>query len=243
MRTRVLISTFALIGALTICAGAAQGGKGPKGPGVQPPTTELTADEEANILHMREEEKLARDVYLTFAQMYDCAIFSRIAAAEQRHMDAVGLLVIKYGLTDPVTDNTVGEFTTQDFETAYKAFVAAGEDSLVGAFQVGVDIEELDIADLEKALEQTDKTDIQWVFENLLNASNNHWTAFTRNILASGTSCSLQKDRTNATAGQVTSMVCRGRGGRGSGNRGRGGNGQCDRLRRRDGSCLYTTAV
>ena len=84
MRTRMLFGTFAIIGALAICAGAAQGGKGGKGPGVQPPTAELTAEEEMYILHMREEEKLARDVYREFAKSYDCPVFSKIAAAEQR---------------------------------------------------------------------------------------------------------------------------------------------------------------
>ncbi|MBP7049378.1 MAG: DUF2202 domain-containing protein [Phycisphaerae bacterium] len=242
MRTRVLILTLALVGTLTICAGAAQRGKGGKGPAVPPPTAELTAEETANILHMREEEKMARDVYLKFAEMYDCAIFTRIAAAEQRHMDAVGLLVIKYGLTDPVTDDTIGAFSTLDFETTYNTFVEAGTASLLDALEVGVQIEELDIADLEAALLQTDKTDIQWVFENLLNASNNHWTAFTRKILA-GTSSSLQGDNTGQTAGQATSVACRGRGGRGNGGRTRGGNGQCDRLQKRDGGCLYTSAA
>jgi len=238
MRTRMLLSTFAIIGALAVCTAFAQGGKGGKGPGTQPPTGELTAEEEVYILHMREEEKLARDVYLAFAEMYDCPIFSNIAASEQRHMDAVGLLITKYGLTDPITSDKPGDFVTQAFSDLYNAFIVDGAGALLDALDVGVRIEELDIADLEEALAHKNvvKTDIRWVFENLLKGSNNHLLAFTRNIVAGGTTCSFQNGtgKTSMSSGQTASLTGRG----GKGNRNRGGNGQCDRQRKRDGSCL-----
>ncbi|MEN6426007.1 MAG: DUF2202 domain-containing protein [Phycisphaerales bacterium] len=240
MRIRMLLSTCAIIGAVTICAGAAQGGKGGKGPGVQPPTAELSAEEEMYVLHMREEEKLARDVYLEFAETYSCAIFANIATAEQRHMDAVGLLIAKYDLTDPIVSDDRGVFATPAFGELYDAFLLAGAGSLLDALDVGAQIEELDIADLEDALDATTKTDIQWVFANLLRASNNHLLAFTRDIVAGGTTCAFQGagNQANKTTGQVEDLASRGGKGRGKGNGTRGGSGQCDRQRRRDGSCL-----
>ena len=237
MRTRILFGTFAIIGALAICAGAAQGGKGGKGPGVQPPTAELTAEEEMHILHMREEEKLARDVYREFGTLYDCPIFSKIAAAEQRHMDAVGMLIARYGLVDPIASDESGTFTNPVFAELYDAFLLAGTGSLLDALDVGVQIEELDIADLEDALDATTKTDLQWVFENLLAASNNHLLAFTRSIVAGGTTCALQGagNQADTTTGQGEDLASRRGKGRGNGNR---GGGQCDRQRRRDGGCV-----
>ena len=53
-----------------------------------------------------------------------------------------------------------------------------GSVSLDEALKVGVSIEELDIADLEQALQETSMRNIQRVFENLLDASNNHLDAF-----------------------------------------------------------------
>ena len=53
---------------------------------------------------IREEEKLARDVYITLGEQWGLPIFASIAESEQRHMDAFGRLIDKYGLEDPVTD-------------------------------------------------------------------------------------------------------------------------------------------
>ena len=47
-------------------------------------------ENDINILkHMREEEKLARDVYKHFYLKYELPIFDNISNAEQRHMDCI----------------------------------------------------------------------------------------------------------------------------------------------------------
>ena len=140
---------------------------------------ELTEAEELNILHMREEEKLARDVYLVMYELWGADIFANISESEQRHMDAIENLITRYGLTDPVSDDTVGVFTNPDFKELYEGLIESGSASLEEALKVGVSIEELDIADLELALEETTKRNIQRVFENLLEGSKNHLEAFT----------------------------------------------------------------
>ena len=78
-------------------------------------TGALSADETADLLYMREEEKLARDLYLAFYDRYGLPAFSNIAAAEQRHMDAVRYVLEGYGLVDPA-----GEFRPQGI---YSSFV------------------------------------------------------------------------------------------------------------------------
>jgi len=247
MRTTMLLSTLVIIGSLTLAANAAgRAANARKGPGVQPPVSAPLSDvEAADILHMRQEEKLARDVYLSFAEKYGCAVFSNIAAAEQRHMDAMNLLVIKYGLEDPIDDDTPGQFSSPEFAAAYEAFIAAGSVSLLDALNVGVQIEKLDIEDLARALQDTDKGDIEWVYENLLAGSNRHLAAFNRNIASGGTGCVLQGTggMRNGQAAQADTVASRGRGRGGKGNGGKGnggGNGQGDRQQRRDGSCLPT---
>ena len=170
-------------------------------------------------------------------------------------MDAVGLLIARHGLVDPVVDDTIGVFSTPEFTQSFADLTTSGAGSLLEALAVGVTIEEMDIEDLEQALEETDKADIEWVFGNLLRGSTNHLRAFTRTIASGGTVCTFQarSGKANGAAGQADDLrrQGRGRGGRGRGNGSRGGNGsrnrdgsgQCDQQQRRDGSCQTEDAA
>ncbi len=142
----------------------------------------LTDQEKEDILHMREEEKLARDVYLTLYNKWHLKIFQNIARSEQTHMDAIKLLIEKYGLKDPVKGLGVGEFSNPKFKELYDRLVSEGSKSAVDALKVGAMIEELDIVDLQKCLNHTNKTDIRLVYENLMKGSRNHLRAFVSNI-------------------------------------------------------------
>jgi len=141
-------------------------------------TLELTELEEQNILFMREEEKLARDVYLVMYDLWGADIFANISESEQLHMDAVKNLITRYGLVDPVAVDVIGDFVDPDLQLLYDDLVEAGGVSLEEALKVGVLIEETDIADLIQALTETDKRNITRVFQNLLNGSYNHLDAF-----------------------------------------------------------------
>ena len=107
----------------------------------------LTEAEETQLLFLLEEEKLARDVYESLYAKWGAAEFSKIAASEQRHMNSVLRLVEKYGLDAPSTLDTRGEFDDGDLQNLYKALIEKGGASLEAAYQVGVDIEVLDIED------------------------------------------------------------------------------------------------
>ena len=129
---------------------------------------------------MREEEKLARDVYLTLGKKWKVPVFSNISRAEYMHMSAVGALIDRSGLVDPVTDDAIGAFTNPHFTKLYEELVAEGSQSLAAAYGVGRKIEELDIDDLDKALDRTENETIRRVYQNLRRASGNHLRAFTR---------------------------------------------------------------
>ena len=130
------------------------------------------------------EEKVAHDVYVTLGDMYDVATFDRIASSEDRHQNAVRTLLDAYGIEDPTVGDEVGEFDDPFFQAMYDDMVADGSVSLDAAAQVGITIEEVDIADLEAALDAGQPADITRVFTNLLNGSEKHLAAFT--ALASG---------------------------------------------------------
>ncbi len=149
-----------------------------RGGGGSGSTPALTDAETAGLLAMREEEKLARDVYLTLGEKWNQLIFDNIAASEQRHMDAVKNLLDKYGLADPAAGNGIGEFTDPVFTELFDQLVAQGNQSVEEAYKVGVAIEELDIDDLKILIAETTKSDIKRVYTNLLNGSYNHLAAF-----------------------------------------------------------------
>jgi len=143
------------------------------------PVQELSTEEETGLTTMREEEKLARDVYQTMFKQWGLPIFSNIAQSEQRHMNAIKSLFDKYSMIDPVTDSSIGIFTNPEMRELYTELVEKGETSLVNALQVGATIEDLDIKDLYDFLEQTDNSDIKTVYQNLVKGSRNHLRAFT----------------------------------------------------------------
>jgi len=139
---------------------------------------ELAAEEAATLIHMREEEKLARDVYLALHKTWGLRIFANIAASEQRHTDALANLLARHGIPDPVVDDTPGVLADEGLSELYEGLVASGKESLVNALLVGATIEDLDIADLEIAIAETDRPDLQQVYTNLLRGSENHLRAF-----------------------------------------------------------------
>lgn len=147
-----------------------------------PSSTELTEIEAEGLIYMREEEKLARDVYLTLYDVWNLNIFQNIASSEQTHMDAVKTLLDQYGLEDPMVSNDIGVFTNPDLQALYDELIAQGSQSLSDALNVGAVIEEIDILDLEEYIAQTDKVDIQMVYENLTKGSRNHLRTFVSTI-------------------------------------------------------------
>ncbi len=142
------------------------------------PASDLSADESAAMLYMREEEKLARDVYNTLYTTWNIPTFQNIAASEQMHMDQIAPLLTSYNLTDPA--QAPGVFTDAKLQDLYNKLVAQGNLSIGDALKVGGAIEEIDILDLQTRLAVTDNADIQQVYNNLMNGSYNHLNAFSR---------------------------------------------------------------
>lgn len=144
--------------------------------------TSLTDKEKIDLVHMREEEKLARDVYQKMIDKWNLKIFVNIRESEQTHMDQIKILLDRYGVADPVSNNEVGSFSDPKLEGLYYQLVEQGEQSIADALNVGVFIEELDIDDLGVALNNTNHHDIRNVYTNLQEASRNHLESFESSI-------------------------------------------------------------
>lgn len=145
--------------------------------------TELSQREISDLLLMREEEKLARDVYQFLYAKWNTEIFTNIAASEQTHMDAMGALLERNGIPDPITSDEAGVFSDEAFSKLYTELTQKGETSLAAALTVGAQIEDLDIKDLQEAIEATTQNDIKTVYSNLVRGSRNHMRAFNRQLV------------------------------------------------------------
>lgn len=150
------------------------------------PIEALSQEELEAITFLREEEKLARDVYATLALSWNIPVFSNIARAEQRHMDHVAVLLQRNDVPDPISDDTIGAFQNPELQSLYTSLVSSGETSLEGALRVGATIEDLDIADINEMLAESDNLDIALIGHNLNKGSRNHMRAFSRALEMNG---------------------------------------------------------
>jgi hypothetical protein len=137
----------------------------------------LNDDEVSYLNFTREEEKLARDVYMLMYETWNAEIFARIAVSEQQHMDTMLKMLDKYGLTDPASAER-GIFNNVELQGLYDFLVAKGDDSFIDGLEVGVIIEETDIVDLQEAIAFTDHVDLVTAYEHLIEGSKNHLRAF-----------------------------------------------------------------
>ena len=143
----------------------------------------ITQEEIDGLIHMRIEEKLARDVYTVLGTTYNAQVFLNIKLSEQAHMDAVKRMLDKYSIQDPLTTDEVGVFPDADFQALYDQYIAQGNITLNEALLAGVAIEELDIADLDYQLTTVvTNPGITKLYTNLKAGSVSHLAAFNKNL-------------------------------------------------------------
>ena len=190
---RWIVSILAALMIATVAVAAGPGGSGPGSGGCGPaglirdlPLQDVDATEEADLVYMREEEKLARDVYIAMDDLWGLRVFRNISYSEQRHMDAVLSIMTRYSIADPVGNNDPGVFESDTLQQLYLDLVSRGSGSLNDALVVGATIEDLDIKDLQDALGRTDNEDISTVYQNLMKGSRNHLRSFVSLLTANG---------------------------------------------------------
>lgn len=153
----------------------------------------VTTDEfSTHLILMREEEKIARDVYRVLYEQTGIRAFANITQSEQRHMDAMAQQLARFNLIDPIVDDTTGVFANPKFQDMFTALIEKGQGSDLEALYVAAYIEELDIKDLIEAIAETEDTQLKNVYGNLLRGSRNHLRAFVRQISKRGDSYRAQ---------------------------------------------------
>lgn len=184
MISRTALAAAATVAALGVGAGVAYAASAPS-PDPAPSTTAATATAgpvlSKNLRFSREEERMARDLYTALAETYDNARpMSMIAVSEQRHFDAIGTLLTRYGVADPSAGLAAGSYAFPELQALYDQWYADGSAGLRAAQQVGIELERRDLADLRAMLKQTRRPDVRRVFSALATGSEHHLAAFTR---------------------------------------------------------------
>jgi len=147
----------------------------------------LSQQEKDDLKFSREEEKLARDVYLFSYDKYGEALFNNIAKSEQQHMDQVLVLLNTYQLIDPASAER-GVFSNQILQGLYDDLAAQSDISLVEALRVGAIIEDLDINDLDMLESNTSKSDLLNMYDKLECGSRNHLRSYIGRLVLNGVS-------------------------------------------------------
>ncbi len=145
----------------------------------------LTSSESTVLSYMREEEKLAHDVYLNMFSLWGAVTFSSISESEQQHTDTMKKMIDKYNLADPALPS-IGLFTNADLQGKYDQLMIKGSQSFVDGLYVGATIEEIDMIDIQHAIDVTTHLDIINAYQNLLEGSKSHLRAYVKGLAFQG---------------------------------------------------------
>ena len=168
---------------------AGQGGRHANQESSEVSSYDLSTTEIEYLTFMREEEKLARDVYLTLFERWGLPIFENIAASEQSHTNAVAKMLAYYGLDDPFIYDNIGAFVNPELTGLYNFLVSENNDidvdgdvDVMDALYIGALIEEVDMEDIQYAIDATDHENIVELYNTLMCGSRNHLRAYVGQI-------------------------------------------------------------
>jgi hypothetical protein len=147
--------------------------------------TPLTELEKNDLLFLREEEKLARDIYIYAYTKYQNTVFNSISQSEQKHMDNVLSILNQYSIPDP-SSTQIGVFNNAALQSLYNQLKSQVDISASESLKVGATIEELDINDIDNFIANTSNSQLLNMYEKLNCGSKNHIRSFTSQIISSG---------------------------------------------------------
>ena len=153
-------------------------------------TTDLVQEMKDSLTYMKDEERLASDLYLNLYNYYknysDLEIkqLNNIATnTENDQISIIKSLVKRYDLnsSEPQDVNiSRGVYENQVIQDLYDKFYAIGQNSQEEALKVGCMVEVTDINDLDKYIslaKESNATDIETAFKALRDGSyHNYWT-------------------------------------------------------------------
>jgi len=131
-----------------------------------------------------EEEKTARDLYISFYNETNQSIFIDLERSEQNHMDQVKSIMERYGVSTPVPDQ--GALENQTLIQIYTDLLSRGNRSGEEALMAAATFEEISIIDLQKEIAATDNQEVIAVYQGLLAGSRKHLRSYVNDLKEQG---------------------------------------------------------
>lgn len=152
-------------------------------------TSPLTADETEFLYAIREDEKIAHDVYAAFSALYPAAkTISKIMTAESSHISAAEAVLDYYEIEYPPLSDT-GIFEDADRQALYNDLITKGT-TLIKAYGTMALMEEETVYAYKSIQNQLTNSNLSLLLSQLIKASSNHLRATVRQVVKLGGSYS-----------------------------------------------------
>jgi len=133
------------------------------------------------LRYIREEVRLARDLYGALSDIWGLEVFENTAKSKQSLMNAVSCLLIPYGIDNPA--DKAGKFVNPELQELYSYLIDQGKVSRNNAIDVTILIEQTVIADINDVVLQTNAKDVHNVLILLMEGSENHLHELSRYLV------------------------------------------------------------
>lgn len=141
---------------------------------------ELGEAEIAGLVYMIEEEKMAMDLYDSFAEQTGSAIFDKISDSELRHMSSLIQVAEAADVDLSFLSSEAGVFSDARIQQLYDSLLDQGSESFADAIDVGILVEMADIEDLQSYTNGDEVGLLGGVYAKLEAGSEHHLAAFTQ---------------------------------------------------------------
>lgn len=148
-------------------------------------TAPLSADEIEFLFAIREDEKVARDLYTSFSALYPASVqIAKIKTAEDSHIACIEAVLDYYEISYPAMTAT-GVFEDAERQALYNDLVDKSA-TLLETFGTMAVIEEETVLAYKSVQSEITNENISLVVANMIKASSNHLKAAVRQITALG---------------------------------------------------------
>ena len=148
-------------------------------------TTALSSAEVATLIYLREEGKLARDIFVSMYRNWGSETFSNSAFSKQIHMDAMKEMLDAYKLPDPIQSHA-GVFINPDLKARYDQLLTSGLRSYIDSLYVGATIEENNSLTIRGAIKESTHTDLTKSYRALLDESKKNLDVYIKLLASKG---------------------------------------------------------
>ena len=142
----------------------------------------LTPNEIQWLIYIREEEKMARDLYIGMYNSWGLSIFKSISEEEQEHINAMLELFKMYSIVDPLAGDVPRNYTNQHIANLHTSLLTQGMQSNKDGLKACALQEEISMQDLDLAMKSTQQQAINKVYSELQRDSINHLRSFIHSL-------------------------------------------------------------